>query len=87
MLMNYADGVIADLQNEVNQLKEQNTYLDKVTSELQDLCDRQASMLGKRDAVLDQVLELLGPQAPECSGCAAEWNLAIAAIKEARGGQ
>lgn len=30
---------------EVSQLQEQNTYLDKVSAELQDLCDRQAKRL------------------------------------------
>lgn len=36
----------------------------------------------KRDAVLREVLALLGPEAPECGGCAAEWETAIAAINE-----
>lgn len=31
--------------SEVSQLQEQNTYLDKVSAELQDLCDRQAKRL------------------------------------------
>ena len=30
---------------EASQLQEQNTYLDKVSAELQDLCDRQAKRL------------------------------------------
>lgn len=33
--------------SEVSQLQEQNTYLDKVSAELQDLCDRQAKRLAE----------------------------------------
>ena len=51
--------LIAEAHAEVKQLQEQNTYLDKVSSELQDLCDRQAKMLGERDAVLKQALVAL----------------------------
>lgn len=32
-------------------------------------------------AVLQQLLNLLGPTAPECSGCAEEWQAAIDLIK------
>ena len=38
--------------------------------------------LASHEAVMRTVLELLGPQAPECCGCAAEWNEAIKALKE-----
>ena len=48
----------------------------------QDAVLEMVSMIRERDAVLRQVLTLLGPEAPECSGCAAEWGMAIAAIKE-----
>ena len=37
----------------------------------------------KYEAVMRKVLELLGPQAPECCGCAAEWNEAIKALEDA----
>ena len=46
--------------SEVSQLQEQNTYLDKVSAELQDLCDRQAKRLAEveKDAArLDHVLK------------------------------
>ena len=39
----------------------------------------------KRDAVLREVLSILGPTAPECCGCAAEWRMAIKAIQEVLG--
>lgn len=52
-------SMIRERDAQVAQLQEQNTYLDKVASELQDLCDRQAKMLGERDAVLRQALDAL----------------------------
>lgn len=39
--------------------------------------------LARQEAVMRRVVELLGPQAPECCGCAAEWNEAIKAPEEA----
>ena len=36
---------LAQQYDEMKQLQEQNTYLDKVAAELQDLCDRQAKKL------------------------------------------
>jgi hypothetical protein len=36
----------------------------------------------ERDAVMRRVLDLLGPDVPECSGCAAEWRMAIDEINE-----
>lgn len=38
--------------------------------------------LASNEAVMRQALELLGPQAPECCGCATEWNEAIKALEE-----
>jgi hypothetical protein len=40
------------------------------------------SMIRERDAAMRRVLDLLGPDVPECSGCAAEWRMAIDEIKE-----
>jgi hypothetical protein len=37
----------------------------------------------KQREVMQEVLRLLGPTAPECSGCAAEWEMAIKALEEA----
>ena len=59
----FADGLIAPAIREmeriqevqvqhVRQVQEQNTFLDKVSAELQDLCDRQAKMLAERDAAI-----------------------------------
>jgi hypothetical protein len=36
-----------------------------------------------KDQLLQQALEALGPAAPTCCGCVAEWEIAITAIKEA----
>ena len=38
--------------------------------------------LAQQEAVMRMALELLGPQAPECCGCAAEWNEAIKLLEE-----
>lgn len=38
--------------------------------------------LASNEAAMRTVLELLGPQAPECCGCAAEWNEAIKLLEE-----
>ena len=37
----------------------------------------------QQEAVMRHVLELLGPQAPECCGCKAEWSEAIKALEDA----
>ena len=42
-------------------------------------------MRRKYEPVLREVLDLLGPEAPECCGCRAEWEMAIAAIKKVLG--
>ena len=34
------------------------------------------------EAALRYVREMIGPSAPECSGCATEWGMAIAKINE-----
>lgn len=39
--------------------------------------------LAQQEAVMRHVLDVLGPQAPECCGCAAEWNEAIKALEDA----
>lgn len=39
--------------------------------------------LARQAAVMRHVLDVLGPQAPECCGCKAEWNEAIKALEEA----
>lgn len=38
--------------------------------------------LAQQEAVMRHVLDVLGPQAPECCGCKAEWNEAIRALEE-----
>lgn len=50
---------LAQQAEELEQLQEQNTYLDKVASELQDTCDRQAIKLGHHEAVMRQALDAL----------------------------
>lgn len=49
----------AQLQEHCRQLEEQNAYLDGVASELQDTCDRQASLSLKQREVMQQALEAL----------------------------
>ena len=44
---------------EFGTIQEQNIYLDKVASELQDLCDRQAFRLASQEVVMKQALEAL----------------------------
>lgn len=39
--------------------------------------------LAQHEATLRQVLELLGPQAPECCGCRSEWDMAIDVLESA----
>lgn len=34
------------------------------------------------ESALRYVREMIGPSAPECSGCATEWGMAIAKINE-----
>jgi hypothetical protein len=55
----YAKEQMQEAVDQITQIQEQNTYLDKVASNLQDLCDKQAKMLADRDAVLRQALEAL----------------------------
>lgn len=38
--------------------------------------------LANHEATLRQALELLGPEAPECCGCRAEWDMAIKALED-----
>lgn len=45
--------------------------------------DQLREALARQEAVMRHVLDVLGPQAPECSGCAAEWNEAIRALEDA----
>ncbi len=40
-------SMIRERDAQVEQLQEQNTYLDKVAADLQELCDRQAKALGR----------------------------------------
>ena len=42
-------------------------------------------MRRKYEPVLREVLDLLGPEAPECCGCRAEWEMAIDAIRKVLG--
>lgn len=39
--------------------------------------------MSKQSEALKLALDALGPTPPSCCGCAAEWQIAIAAIKEA----
>jgi hypothetical protein len=58
----YAKEQMQEAVDQITQIQEQNTYLDKVASNLQDLCDKQAKMLADRDAVLRQALEAFKDQ-------------------------
>lgn len=40
-------------------------------------------VLAQQEEVMRNVLDVLGPQAPECCGCKAEWNEAIKALEDA----
>lgn len=39
--------------------------------------------LAHQEAVMRHVLDVLGPQAPLCCGCTAEWNESIKALEDA----
>ena len=41
------------------------------------------ALIRKQREVMQEVLRLLGPTSPECSGCAAEWDMAIKSLEEA----
>lgn len=45
--------------------------------------DQLREALARQEAVMRHVLDVLGPQAPECWGCKAEWNEAIKALEDA----
>mgnify|MGYP007125366920 CR=1 FL=1 len=80
------DGVLTPLYAEY-QVKELLTQADEDLGHGMMVVHLQVAdqMRRKYEPVLREVLDLLGPEAPECCGCRAEWEMAIAAIKKVLG--
>lgn len=73
----YADGDTYTV-DAVREIFANDSGMEKLYTEAQ---LREA--LASHEAVMRQSLELLGPQAPECCGCRAEWDMAIKALDDA----
>lgn len=73
----YADGESYTV-DAVREIFADDSGMEKLYSETQ---LREA--LASHEAVMRHVLDVLGPQAPECCGCKAEWNEAIKALEDA----
>lgn len=69
-------ALVRDQATEIESLSEQGQSFKQWGAE-------QSMLAESYRAVMRQALEALGPSAPECSGCAYEWQQAVNALREA----
>lgn len=70
---------------DISDIRTEHPDAVKVTSALEALFTEAQlrEALAQQETAMRQVLELLGPQAPECCGCRAEWDMAIDVLESA----